>query len=342
LDNEKIFEIIKNLSEAEGIAGEERIITKRIENYFSPERIIKRGGSLLVSLFPPKPERENLLIDAHIDRIGFRVTYITDGGFLKIGAAGGIDVRVLPAAEVVVMGKNGALNGVICTKPPHLSGGDNEKKTLKTEDFTIDVGMDKASAEAEIPLGSAAYLMNSCEKMTGDRVTGAAFDNRAGAAVLLAALPEIDEKNTEYNVYYLFSEGEEVNERGAKTATFGIEFDKAIVVDTSFARGNGEDEHKSGKIGGGVMIGVSSTLDRDFSEDMIKIAESGKIPYQIEVMPEKTGTNADEIGVLPGGVKTVTLSFPIRSMHTAVESLSLSDIENTAKLIAAFVRGASV
>jgi endoglucanase len=340
LDNEKIYEIIKNLSEAEGIAGEERNITKQIENFFPPEKIIKRGGSLLVSFTPPKADRENLLIDAHIDRIGFRVTYITDGGFLKIGAVGGIDVRVLPAAEVTVFGVNGSLRGVICTKPPHLSGGDSEKKTVKVEDFTVDVGMDKASAEAAIPLGSAVYLMNSCEKMLGDRVTGAAFDNRAGAAVLLAALPLIDE-NSRYNVYYLFSEGEEVNERGAKTAPYGISFDKAIIVDTSFAKGNGEDEHKSGKLSGGVMIGVSSTLDRDLSDEMIKLAENEKIPFQIEVMPEKTGTNADEIGVFAGGIKTVTLSFPIRSMHTAVESLSLSDIDNTARLIAAFVKGAN-
>jgi endoglucanase len=341
LNNEKIFEILKNLSEAEGIAGFEREVTKRIESFFPPEKILRRGTSLLVSLFPPVADRENLLIDAHIDRIGFRVTYITDEGFLKIGAVGGVDVRVLAAAEVTVAGKDGSLCGVICTKPPHLSGGDKEAKTLKVTDFTIDVGMDKASAEAAIPLGSAVYLTNSCEKLLGDRVTGAAFDNRAGAAVLLAALPDINE-NCKYNVYYLFSEGEEVNERGAKTAAFGIDFDKAIIVDTSFAGGNGEDEHKAGKPGGGVMIGVSSTLDSDFSNEMIKLAESEKIPYQIEVMPEITGTNADEIGVLSGGVKTVTLSFPIRSMHTAVESLSLADLNETARLIAAFVKGASV
>ncbi|MDR0992484.1 MAG: M42 family peptidase [Ruminococcus sp.] len=339
MDNEKIYEILKSLSEAEGIAGNERAVTTRIESFFSPERIIKRGGSLLVSLASPREDRENLLVDAHIDRIGFRVTYITDGGFLKIGAVGGIDTRVLPAAEVTVIGKNGAINGVICTKPPHLSGGDSEKKSVKVEDFAVDVGMDKAAAEAAIPLGSAVYLTNTCEKMLGDRVTGAAFDNRAGAAVLLAALPDINSENCKYNVYYLFSEGEEVNERGAKTAPFGIDFARAIIVDTSFARGNGEDEHKSGRLGGGVMIGVSSTLDGDFSSEMTDLAKEREIPFQIEVMPEKTGTNADEIGTLAGGVKTVTLSFPIRSMHTAVESLSLSDINAAARLIAAYVKG---
>jgi endoglucanase len=337
LDNNELFALIKDLSNTGGIAGEEEAITGKIAAILPDCKAVKIGGSLLIPLFPTAEGKRNILIDAHIDRVGFRVTYITDEGFLKIGNIGGIDTRILPAARVLIKGNNGILSGVISTKPPHLSG--DEKSAPKLSDIAIDVGMDRKTAEQEIDLGAAVYLDNTCEKLLDDRITGAAFDNRAGAAVLISAAKEIAKNPPDCNVFLLFSEGEEVTERGAKIAAAGINYDTAIVVDTSFAEGNGEDPKHCGKIGKGVMIGVSGTLDTALSNEMIVIAKEKNIPYQIEVMPGKTGTNADELSIGRNGAKTVTLSFPIRNMHTAVEVLSLSDIKATADLIAVYIGG---
>jgi endoglucanase len=163
--------------------------------------------------------------------------------------------------------------------------------------------------------------------------------------VLIAAAKEIIslKKSTgrppDCEIYLLFSAAEEVTERGAKIVTQGYSFNTAIVVDSSFAEGNGEDPKKCGKMGEGVMIGVSGTLDTALSNEMIKTAKEKNIPYQIEVMPGKTGTNADELSLGRNGAKTVTLSFPIRNMHTAVEVLSLSDIAAAADLIALYIGG---
>jgi endoglucanase len=337
LNNEKLFALIKDLSETEGIAGNEKAILTKIAARFPNSETVKCGGSLPIPLFPIREGKRTILLDAHIDRVGFRVTYITDEGFLKIGNIGGIDTRILPAARVIVAGKNGNLCGVISTKPPHLS--DDSKSAPKLSDIAIDVGMDRETAEREIDLGAAVYLDNTCEKLLGDRITGAAFDNRAGAAVLISAAAEIAKNPPDCNIYLLFSEGEEVTERGAKIAAAGISYDTAIIVDTSFAEGNGEDPKQCGKMGKGVMIGVSGTLDSALSKEMISIAKEKNIPYQIEVMPAKTGTNADELSLGRSGAKSVTLSFPIRNMHTAVEVLSLSDIAATADLIAVYIGG---
>jgi endoglucanase len=348
LKTDELFALIKNLSETEGVAGDEKAITKKIAELFKGCEKKQIGRSLLVSLFPKREGKKNILIDAHIDRVGFRVTYITDDVFLKVGNVGGIDARILPAAKVYVMGKSSVLTGVISTKPPHLSGDD--KAAPKIADIAIDIGMNRETAEREIELGAAVYLDNTCEKLLGDRITGAAFDNRAGAAVIISAAKELAlkyGKKTEdkcanlpdCNIFLLFSEGEEVTERGAKIAAAGLSFDTAIVVDTSFARGNGEDKRISGEMGKGVMIGFSSALDSDLSNEMKKTAEENKIPYQIEVMPAKTGTNADALSLTPGGAKSVTLSFPIRNMHTPVEVLSLCDIAATADLIVKYIGG---
>ena len=92
-------------------------------------------------------------------------------------------------------------------------------------------------------------------------------------------------------------------------------------------------------MGSGTMIGVSPSLCRELSQAFIDTAQQKEIPYQIEVMNGKTGTDADKISVTRSGVKTVTLSIPLRYMHTPVEVLDLRDIDCTASLIAEFAQG---
>ena len=124
-----------------------------------------------------------------------------------------------------------------------------------------------------------------------------------------------------------------------ETRSYNVEPDLAIAVDVSFAKTNGESPCDCGEMGKGPMIGVAPTLSREMSNDLISIAKSNKIPYQVEVMSGKTGTNADAIGVVKGGVKTCTVSIPLKYMHTPVEVVSIEDVENTGKLIAKFCEG---
>lgn len=85
------------------------------------------------------------------------------------------------------------------------------------------------------------------------------------------------------------------------------------------------------------MIGYSPVLDRGLSQTFKEIAEKRGLTYQIEVMSGTTGTNADRFSVNKGGARAVTLSIPLKYMHTPVEVISLSDVENTAQLIAAYI-----
>ena len=135
----------------------------------------------------------------------------------------------------------------------------------------------------------------------------------------------------------MFSTQEEVGERGAKIGAFDIEPDIAIAVDVSFALTSGDSEVKCGAMGRGCMIGFSPVLDRELSQTFKAMAENRGLPYQIEVMSGTTGTNADRFSVNKHGVKVVTLSIPLKYMHTPVEVISLSDVENTAQLIAAYI-----
>ncbi|MDR0974629.1 MAG: M42 family peptidase [Ruminococcus sp.] len=328
-----LYNLLEKLTDADGVSGDENDICALITDEFPECKTTITDGNLVVFLSEIDPAKKTVLIDAHIDRIGFIVTQITENGFLRVGNIGKTDMRILPASRVYV-GKN-RYPGIICTKPPHLS--DKDTKPFSVSDILIDVGMKKADTEKIISPGDRILLHEKFSKLEGDVVAASALDNRAGAAAVIAAGKKILETTHEYNVVLLFSSCEEVTERGAIISSFNINPDIALVVDVTFAKTHGENSN-CGETKGGVMIGVSASLDKDLSKELITIAKKKNIPYQIEVMSSRTGTNADVIAVSRGGVKASTLSIPIKFMHTQSETVSIFDIEKTVDLIVEFVR----
>ncbi|MCI9409467.1 MAG: M42 family metallopeptidase [Oscillospiraceae bacterium] len=326
---------IMSLADARGVSGDEtnaaELALSMLKDY-TDDCFIKNGN--VIGHFGCKGAKPHILIDAHIDQIGFTVTHITDDGFLKISGCGGIDRRLLLAQPVTVLAKK-SLDGVICAIPPHLET--DESKVPEMEDICVDVGLTKVSAEEFISLGDKIVFASHCAKLQGDRITGAALDDRCGVASILRALELVKNKPLHSEITVMFSTQEEVGERGAKIGAFDIEPDIAIAVDVSFALTSGDSEVKCGAMGRGCMIGFSPVLDRELSQTFKAMAENRGLPYQIEVMSGTTGTNADRFSVNKHGVKVVTLSIPLKYMHTPVEVISLSDVENTAQLIAAYI-----
>ena len=179
-------------------------------------------------------------------------------------------------------------------------------------------------------------------QLCGDLAAAHSMDDRCGIAAILYALELLNDKSVSYNVTVLFSTQEEVGECGAEIAAYNLNPDVAVAVDVSFALGHGDDPVKCGKLGEGPMIGISPTLSRDVSESLIKTAKENNIPWQTEVMNGTTGTNADRFSVSRGGIKSCTLSVPLRYMHTPSEVISIEDIRNTGKLLAKWIMGGSV
>jgi endoglucanase len=71
-------------------------------------------------------------------------------------------------------------------------------------------------------------------------------------------------------------------------------------------------------------------------ELLYETAEAQQIPYTIASSARGTGTDADAIYINRAGVPTGLVSVPLRYMHSSVEMISLNDVENAAKLVAAF------
>ncbi len=329
---------LKLLTSETGVSGEEFPASKRAAELLSEyaENVkIDAFGNVTGFVKSTNPTAKTLMLDAHIDRVGFIVTFIDESGFIGVGKCGSPDMKALLAQSVTVHGKKDVL-GVVSTLPPHVS---KEKGVPEIGDVWIDVGLSKEQAEEVISLGDKITINSAFRELLGNKISAPAVDDRSGVCAILAALDMLKGKKLAYNLAVSFSSGEEVGERGAKMTAFSVQPDEAISVDVSFGRTPDSSAKDTAILGSGVMIGFSAALDKEMSNKLCEIAKRADIPFTREIMPESTGTNADAIGISGKGVKCCTLSFPIRYMHTPVETVDLIDIEATARLICEYAGG---
>ena len=279
-----------------------------------------------------------LLLDAHIDQIAMVVTDIDENGFLTVSNSGGIDIRTLPSREVTVHGKEN-IPAVFCATPPHLSKGDADYSDISN--LKLDTGLGEKAKEI-VSIGDYVTFSGKCGELQNNLVFGRSFDDRAACACLLMLAEKLHGKKLPINVAFVLSDSEELGMRGVRTAAFRVNPDEAIVLDVSFGNGIGISSEECGTLSKGGMVGISPSLSREISNKLIEIAEQNDIPYQLEVMASKTGTNADMISINREGVKTATLSIPLRNMHSDTEILSVDDLESVCELIYRYVMSGGV
>ena len=279
-----------------------------------------------------------VMLDAHIDQIAFIVTDVDDNGFLTVSNVGGIDLRQLPSRRVIIHGKQ-KVTGVFVSTPPHLGGKDTDYSDITA--IKIDTALGSCAKDI-ISVGDIVTFSTEPVSLIGDRVAGKSFDDRAGCAVIIEVAKRLSKEKLPVNVAFLLSDSEEIGQRGAKTAAFKVTPNEAVVVDVSFGDTPGISSDKTGDLAKGAMIGISPLLDKGMSKKLISVAKDKNIPYQIEVMARDSGTNADVIATTKTGVKTATVSIPLRNMHTDCEILSISDLENTVTLLCEYIRNGGV
>lgn len=325
-----IKETLFKLSDAVGI-GNITEVSKFAFDILSLYADTEQNGNNVVGKIKGESEY-TLMLEAHIDEVGFVVTDIDDNGFLTVKNCGGIDLRMLPSRVVTIHGKE-KVTGVFCATPPHL-GGPKEYDDISA--LKIDTLLGEKAKEV-ISLGDYVTFSTKATSLQGARITGKSLDNRAGVVCLLALAERLQGKNLPCNVVFAFTDMEELGNRGAKTTAFDASPDEAIVLDVSFADAPDVPSNDCGKLGGGAMIGMSPVLDKNISKKLIAIAKENELSYQTEVMGSRTGTNGDVISVSKSGVKTGLVSIPLRNMHSDVEIVDIKDIENICDLLEKYI-----
>lgn len=328
------FELLKRLSDAVCIGNlkDAALIAKsELQKY---AEVSDFGTAGIIAKIDGGCER-TLLLDAHIDEVGFVVTSVFEDGFLKVAAVGGIDPRILPDTRVTVHGKD-KVDAVFTSTPPHLAK--NESEAVSLDDILLDTGLG-ADAANKISVGDYVTFKQSFSPLLGSRVTGKSLDDRAAVYCLLELAKKIHGKPLSYNLIISLSEQEELGTRGAVTAAFASECDEAVAIDVSFGNQPGVSPDECGRLGDGVMIGISPVLNKKMTDRFISLAEEKGIPHQFEVMGGRTGTDADVITVSKSGIPTALLSIPLRNMHTPVEVVDTADIDTVVNLLSAYISG---
>lgn len=342
-----VKEILTVLSEADGISGYEGTLALKVEQYFRT-LCAEVYNDELGNIFAvkkgvgDKKERLKIMLAAHMDEIGLVTTNIDENGFLRFSTIGGFDPRTLPGQEVVIHGKS-KINGVIGVKPPHFISQkekDTEKnKEIEIEKLFIDTGYSAKQLKNLARVGDTISINRGAYELAGECVSGKSFDDRAGVVVLLECLARLQALFHEVDVYAVATVQEEVGIRGAKVASYGLSPHIGIAIDVCHGNLPGVSEFETAEIGSGPSIGIGPNFHPAIVERLKQDAKSRRIPFQLDVSSEPTGTDARAIQIAGEGIPVGLLSLPLRYMHTSVELLSIKDINLTAELLACFVSG---
>jgi putative aminopeptidase FrvX len=336
-----ILPFLKSLISVSGLSGSETPVANLIQEKWTPlvdDISVSRVGSLHgLKRGTGKSPRPSLMIATHMDAIGMRVSKIVDG-FLHIINVGGIDVRVLPGAEVTVhaSGSDEELPAVI-TLPPARFLPDSVGDKILMEYLLVDTGLLPREVGKKVRIGDLVSFANAPLELAGEVLSGHSVDNRASVAALTVCLQELQNKPHLWDVWAVATVQEETSLLGASTSAFELRPQVAIVVDGSFAKGPGANGWQTSSMGKGVGLCIGPNMHPFLHKKLRELAERLEIPWFLDVTISHSGTDAFAIQITAEGIPTALVEFPIRYMHTPVESVALKDIQRTGRLLAEFI-----
>ena len=337
--------LLKQLSDTPGVSGNEGAVRELLLNHvrgrIDEHRIDALGNLIcLKRARAPMPEGawpRKVMVSGHMDEIGFVVKGFNGDGTLCFDKVGGFDDRVLLSKQVAV-GKNG-VPGVIGYLPIHLIPADQRNQVADMSNAAIDIGAkDKAEAQKLVGLGDYVSFRTRFQVLDQEglrTVTGKAFDDRAGCAVLA----ELLEGDYAFDLYAVFTTQEEVGLRGARVAAYAIDPDVAFALEGTICDDLPKDKDLSPvtRVGAGPAITImdrSLISDRRLVRLLVTTAEKLGIPYQFK-QAVAGGTDSGAIHLVREGIPSVTVSVPSRYIHAPVSLLSLADFDNTVQLVRA-------
>ncbi len=335
-----LFDLTSRLTCGGSISGYEHGQIEALEyirdKYFDEMRR-EPAGSYVFIRHAKKPGHPRIMFDAHMDEVGMMVTEVLEGGFLRFTNVGGLDTRILQAADVTIYGKE-TLYGVIVSTPPHLQTGD--RMVLPGIDtLMIDTGLSKEKAEELIPIGTPVGYRFKLTKLKNNCICGKGFDDKICAVAGIAAFEQLINDGYEGELILLLSTKEEVS-RAVVAAVYELKPDYAIVSDVccAWVPECGKEAKRKTTVGDGPEISLSAITDVRFTKRLIGFAKKNNFKHTVCVEATSTGTNANDIPLVGLGVPTLLVSIPLKNMHTYSEVVSLDDVADTAALVAGFIK----
>lgn len=329
-----MLKYIEELSSLYGVSGNEDAVREYIISVIDGkcEYNVDNLGNLIVFKKGKKTPKKKLMIAAHMDEVGFIITYINSDGTLCFDTVGGVNADVVAGRQIVLC-KNG-IRGVIGSKAVHNMSDSERKEKVKVSKLCIDIGASsREEAEKYVSTGDFASFAAKFTMLGNGRVCSKAIDDRAGCAIML----DMIENEIEYDTYFAFTVQEEVGLRGATAAAFGVNPDFAIVLETTTASDISavSGAQRVCELGKGAVVSYMdrrTIYDKALYELCFETARENKIPCQTKTMVAG-GNDSGAIHISGNGVRTLAISAPCRYLHSPACVADMSDIEACSKLV---------
>jgi endoglucanase len=341
------IQLLERLSNAFGPSGNEEdiaaILKKELDSH-ADQTVEDKLGNVL---FYHKGEKDHprIMLSAHMDEVGFIVTFVEETGFLRFDTLGGITNNVIPGQRVLLRGNKGYLKGIVGTKPPHIMSPEEQNKMIPKEDLFIDIGADSSDQANKkgADVGMLGVFDVDFTDLGNGYYRGKAFDDRAGCTVLAEAFKAL--KDSSCNVVAAGSVQEELGMRGAKTAAWQVDPEYGLALEGTFVADvpGTRPDRMSSKIKGGPVLTI---MDRTVFthpkvlKTLIKAGKDKKIPFQFKKVPVG-GTDAGAIHLTRAGVPSGTVAVPCRYIHGPASIIHIDDLRNTTRLVTEFIKATS-
>ncbi|HTQ11253.1 MAG TPA: M20/M25/M40 family metallo-hydrolase [Fimbriimonadaceae bacterium] len=338
-------DLLRRLTEAHGVPGQEDAIRKIVQNELKGicDISVDRMGSVHCVKKGKGNNPKKLMIAAHMDEIGFIVKFVDDKGFARIQPLGGWDPRQMFSQRVKVHTESGMVSGLLnfSTKPRHLLTDAEASKKPEIDGFFIDMGLTGEEAKAKVKLGDMVTMDRQMLEV-GPLFSCKCMDDRVAVYVMIEAVKAA--KSNEVEVHAVATVQEEVGLRGAAAAGSAIAPDIVVAVDVTLANDipGIPDQDQITKLGDGTAIKLMDSsllchpkVVRHFRD----LAEKHGIKHQIEILP-MGGTDAGGVQRLHGGIPAFTLSVPCRYVHTVNETVHSGDVQASVDLLARYIEDA--
>lgn len=325
------MKLLKELCLLNGTSGDEGTVRNTIINMLPEDctYTVDALGNLIVQKKGETEPKNRVALFAHMDEVGFIVTYINDEGYVYVNSVGGIEGSALFSKKITI---NGCV-GVACGKAIHQCDADEAKKIPAITDVALDFGFEsKEEAEKYISLGDFGYFKSDFVEFGNGFIKSKALDDRVGCAVLL----ELLQKKSKINYTAVFTVQEEIGARGAAVGAYTVNPDYAIVIESTTASDipDTPDRKKVCKVGEGAVVTFmdrGTIYNKDLFKKAFEIAKQKNIPCQTKTVVAG-GNDASSIHKAAGGIKTIAVSLPCRYIHSSASVCNSKDIESIEKL----------
>lgn len=282
-----------------------------------------------------------VVIEAHVDEISWFVNYVTGEGLIYLKRNGGVDHQIAPGQRVLIHGKKGPVKAVFGWPAIHTRINTADKEPVaKVENLFLDCGArnKKELEDLGVHIGAVVTYQDGFDELAYDYYIGRAFDNRVGGFMIaeVARLVRENKKKLPFGLYVVNAVQEEIGLRGAEMIARRIKPNVAIITDVTHDTNTPminkvvEGDTSCGK---GPSLSYGPAVHNKLLQFVSDVAEKTGIPVQLRAVSRSTGTDTDSFAYANDGCPSVLISIPLRYMHTTVEMLHRSDIEQTIRLM---------